>query len=70
MQELEKLAEFDVERDGADRRPETPILTGTGLTAGDLDRVARSLKPDEWLTLSLTPINSVPVFSIVAAGAD
>lgn len=68
--DLEKLAEFDVERDGADRRPETPALAAAGLTAGDLDRIARSLKPDEWLTLSLTPIKSMPVFEYRAREAE
>lgn len=70
LQDLEKLAEFDVERDGADRKPETPSLTGAGLTAGDLDRLARSLKPDDWLTLSLTPVKSMPVFEYRAREAD
>lgn len=60
--DLEKLAEFDVERDGADRRPETPVLAAAGLTATDLDRIGRSLKPEEWLNQALTPIKSAPVF--------
>jgi chromosome segregation protein len=42
--------------------PETPVLSAAGVTAGDLDRIARSLKPEDWLALSLTPIKSVPVF--------
>jgi chromosome segregation protein len=70
LMDLEKLAEFDVERDGADRRPETPVLSAAGLSANDLDRVARSLKPEDWLTLSLTPIKSVPVFEYRAREAD
>jgi hypothetical protein len=70
LMDLEKLAEFDVERDGADRRPETPMLSAAGLSANDLDRVARSLKPEDWLTLSLTPIKSVPVFEYRAREAD
>jgi type III restriction enzyme len=62
LSDLETLAEFDVERDSTDRRPETPVLSAAGVTAGDLDRIARSLKPEDWLALSLTPIKSVPVF--------
>ena len=41
-----------------------------GLTAGDLDRIARGLKPDDWLMLSLTPIKSVPVFEYRAREAE
>ena len=60
--DLEKLADFDVDRDGANRRPETPSLVAFGLTAGEKDRLARRLKSEEWLALSLTPVKSVPVF--------
>ena len=59
---LEKLAEFDTERDGAEYRPGAPALTKAGLTSANLDGIGRSLKPDDWLTLSLTPVRSKPVF--------
>ena len=62
LQDLEKLAEFDADQDGADKRPDTATLSAAGLTAGELDRVARALKPEQWLSLSLTPIKGVPVF--------
>lgn len=68
--DLEQLAEFDAERDSTDRRPETPNLSAAGLTAGDLDRIARALKPEEWLQLSLTPIRSVPIFEYRAREGD
>jgi chromosome segregation protein len=60
--DLEILAEFDTERDSTERRPETPVLATAGISSGDLDRIARSLKPEAWLSLSLTPIKSIPVF--------
>ena len=60
--DLEKLAEFDVDQDGVNRRPETPRLAAVGLTAGEQDRLAGRLKSEEWLALSLTAIKSVPVF--------
>ena len=60
--DLGKLAEFDVDQDGANRRPETPRLAACGLTASEQDRLAGRLKSEEWLALSLTPIKSVPVF--------
>lgn len=62
LTDLERLAEFDAERDGADKRPDTPTLSAIGFTAGELDRTARALKPEQWLSLSLTAIQSVPVF--------
>jgi chromosome segregation protein len=62
LADFEKLSEFDTERDGANRRPETPTLIAAGLTAANLDRVAGHLKPENWLTLALTPIKSIPVF--------
>ena len=46
----------------ADKRPEAPSLSAAGFTAGEQDRIARALKSEEWLSLSLTPIKSVPVF--------
>ena len=66
LADLEKLAEFDEERDGAEKRPEVVTLTGAGLTSANLDGIGRSLTPDDWLTLSLTPVKSVPVFEYQA----
>lgn len=60
--DLEKLAELNVEREGTDRAPEVPSLSAAGLTASEITRVATSLDPEAWLALSLTPIESVPVF--------
>ena len=68
--DLETLAEFDVEQDGAERRPDTPALAAAGLTPGDLDRMARSLRPDDWLALSLKPIRSVTIFEYRAREGD
>ena len=59
--DLEKLAEFDAERESSDR-PETPSLIASGLTTAELSRIGGALKTDGWLALSLIPINSVPVF--------
>ena len=62
LADLEKLAEFDAERDGAEKRPDAPMLSEVGLTGANLDGIGRVLKPDEWLALSLTPIKGEPVF--------
>ena len=53
LADLEKLAEFDEERDGVEKRPDAPALSGVGLSAANLDGISRSLKSDDWLTLSL-----------------
>lgn len=68
--ELEQLAAFDPEQEGADRRPETPSLAASGMTAADLDRVARKLHPDDWLALSLIDVESVPIFEYRARESD
>jgi chromosome segregation protein len=60
--DLEKLAEIAPETDSTTPRPETPTLSAAGLTGGDIDRIARSLKPEQWLELSLVPIPSEPIF--------
>ncbi len=70
LNDLEKLAEHDAERDGAERRPETPTLTSIGLSSGDMDRIGRTLKPEQWLSLSLTPIKSVPIFEYQSREAE
>jgi chromosome segregation protein len=70
LSDLEKLAEHDPERDAAERRPETPTLASIGLSSGDLDRIGRTLKPEHWLSLSLTPIKSVPVFEYQSREAE
>ena len=70
LEDLDRLAEFEAEQDGADKRPEAPSLSAAGFTAGEQDRIARALKPEEWLSLSLTPIKSVPVFEYRAREGD
>ena len=66
LADLEKLAEFDEERDGVDKRPDAQVLSRAGLTAANLDGIGRSLSPTSWLSLSLTPIKSEPVFEYQA----
>lgn len=62
LEQLELLAEHDADRDGLDQLPETPALGAVGLTTGDLQRIARRLTTDDWLSVSLTPIKSIPAF--------
>ena len=70
LEDLEKLAESEPERDGSDRRPATAALSAAGLSNSDLDRIARVLKPEHWLALSVTPIGVVPIFEYRAREED
>jgi chromosome segregation protein len=62
IEEFETLATFDPDQEGAERRPDTPTLVSGGMTAADLDRIARKLSAEEWLALSLIEIESNPIF--------
>lgn len=70
LNELDTLAAFEPDQEGSERRPETPTLSAAGLTAGDLDRIARKLSTDDWLALSLIDIKSEPVFEYRARESD
>lgn len=62
LDELEKIADHDPGNSPAEVRPRADALLAAGLTSNDLDRIAHTLQPETWLTLSLTPIASVPVY--------
>lgn len=62
LAELECLADYDSDKDGTQDRPVTPTLTSMDFTPANLDGISRTLSLDDWLTLSLTPIISEPVF--------
>ena len=62
LEDLETLANFDPDKDSTEHLPETPFLTSAGATRGDCDKLARKLSPDDWLSLSLTEIQSEPYF--------
>ncbi|MDQ1470573.1 MAG: hypothetical protein QOJ99_2053 [Bryobacterales bacterium] len=62
VDELEALATFVPQDEGVERRPNTPNLSAAGFAPGDLDRIARKLSAEEWLSLSLIEIKSEPVF--------
>ncbi|MGO9170753.1 MAG: TrlF family AAA-like ATPase [Rhodomicrobium sp.] len=70
VDDLEKLGEFDPQRDGSERRPETPALTAAGMTPADLNRIAGRLSSDDWLSLSLVEIGSKPVFEYRSREGD
>ena len=66
LEELERLAEYDEDRDGLHDRPDAPTLRTLGFTPANLDGIGRVLDLGDWLNLSLTPIVSEPVFEFRA----
>lgn len=66
LTELEGLADYDAERGPPGTRPGAVALLGMGLNAGDIDRIAQHFTPENWLVLSLTPIESVPIYEFRA----
>ena len=62
LTELELLAGYDAEREGAGERSDCPRLSAAGFTLGDLQKMGRLLTPEKWVTISLIRIESVPVF--------
>jgi predicted nucleic acid-binding Zn-ribbon protein/uncharacterized protein YdcH (DUF465 family) len=62
LEDLEALATFDPDKDSTEHLPETPFLVSAGATKGDCVKLARKLTPDDWLSLSLTEIQSEPYF--------
>lgn len=66
LDDLEKIADHDPGHSPAETRPQAPSLVAAGLTSNDLDRMCQTLQPEVWLTLSLTPIASVPIYEFRA----
>lgn len=62
LRDLEMLATFKPQEEGAGQRPSTPVLARAGLSAADLDKIATRLTSADWLELSLVEIASEPVF--------
>ncbi len=52
------------------KHDQVPTLQTSGFTTNDVDRVAKTLKPDDWLSLSLAPIESTPVYEFRAREAE
>lgn len=66
LTELEALAEYEAGRSQVESRPPTPHLQSLGLSTTDTDRISNALSPEDWLALSLIPIESAPVFEFRA----
>lgn len=66
LDDLETLADYESGHAPTEVRPQAAALVAAGLSANDLDRTAQTLQPETWLSLSLTPIASIPVYEFRA----
>lgn len=62
VEDLENLSNVDIDEESSEHLPETPFLLSAGATKSDCEKLARKLEPDDWLSLSLTEIESQPLF--------
>jgi type III restriction enzyme len=60
--ELEKLVDYAGVEAEEPKVRHTPLLTAAGFTDNDLDRLAPKMTPEEWVELSLTELEDVPIF--------
>ena len=60
--EFEKLVDYSGGEADSSKLRTVPQLTAAGFTDNDLDRLATKLTPEEWLELSLTELEDIPVF--------
>jgi chromosome segregation protein len=60
--ELEKLVDYSGGEAAEPKVRDTPLLTNAGFADNDLDRLAPKLTPEEWVELSLTELEDIPVF--------
>ncbi|MGO7242877.1 TrlF family AAA-like ATPase [Rhizobium ruizarguesonis] len=70
VSDLEKIADFDAASSLAESRPATPSLSAAGISLNDIERMAQTLRPENWLPLSLTKIESVPTYEFRAREGD
>jgi len=62
IDDLDNLSNADLDAESSGILPETPFLSNAGATKADCEKLARKLAPDDWLSLSLTEIESQPRF--------
>ena len=60
--ELETLVDYSGGEQTSRSLRNVPVLTQRGFTAGELEETGPRLTPEEWLNLSLTELQDVPVF--------
>lgn len=62
LKELEALMLAASRASNSFAAPTTPLISGAGFSAPDIEKLARKLTPEAWLELALTPLKDTPVF--------
>jgi type III restriction enzyme len=62
LEELEALSSIDFESASNPTIPDVPKISAAGFTRPDIERMARKLKPEGWLEISLAELNDSPSF--------
>lgn len=70
LAELEKLALLSPGDSDTVELPSTPLLSRAGFTTGEIEKVARSLAIEQWLSLSLVELGDQPSFEYVRGETD
>lgn len=70
LDELEALASYNTERSVTEERPNAPTLLSLGMAENDIEKIIQKLTPENWLSISLTPIESKPIYEFQAREGD
>jgi chromosome segregation protein len=62
LSELEGLAGVDFEGASTPTIPETPILIAAGFNKQDIERIAKKIRPEDWLEIAITELEDMPLF--------
>ncbi|HUO08334.1 MAG TPA: AAA family ATPase [Phycisphaerae bacterium] len=62
LEELEHLSAIDFDAVSSPVIPDVPRISAAGFSRQDIEKVARKLKPEGWLEISLTDLNDSPAF--------
>lgn len=62
LSEFENLAGVDFEGASTQPIPDTPMLSAAGFNKQDIERIAKKIRPEDWLEIALTELEDVPLF--------
>ncbi|NQT14187.1 MAG: AAA family ATPase [Planctomycetes bacterium] len=70
LEELDQLALLTLGESDAVELPATPLLSAAGFNGTEIERIARTLTLDQWLSLSLAELADQPSFEYVRGDND
>ena len=62
LNEFENLAGMDFEGASTPPVPDTPTLSAAGFNKQDIERIAKKIRPEDWLEIALTELEDLPLF--------